>query len=104
MISLRRTLPVPRMSVAAVAMVYGYLYASRTWVRVLLAFASLPVAVGISSLRVRLAALLAHYWHPEPAQKFFHESKPWFMFLASLAMLYLLHQTLRLFWPEKGVA
>ena len=90
------------MSLATLAVIYGYLMERNNSVRILLAVASLPIAVAANSLRVVVTGLLVQYWDPDKAQGFFHEFQGWLMFVASLAMLYLLHRTVRAFWPEKG--
>ena len=88
------------MSLATLAVIYGYLMESKTSLRVLLAAASLPIAVAANSLRVVVTGLLVQYWDPDKAQGFFHEFQGWLMFVASLIMLYLLHKAIRFFWPE----
>jgi len=88
------------MSLATLAIIYGYLMESRVSVRVFLALASLPVAVAANSLRVVGTGLLVQYWDPDKAQGFFHEFQGWLMFVASLLMIYLLHRAVCVFWPE----
>jgi exosortase len=90
------------MSLATLAVIYGYLMERKIWVRVLLAVASLPIAVAANSFRVVTTGLLVQYWDPDKAQGFFHEFQGWLMFVASLLMLYLLHRLIRIFWPEEG--
>jgi exosortase len=92
------------MSLATLAVIYGYLMESKTWLRVVLALASLPIAVAANSLRVVGTGLLVQYWDPDKAQGFFHEFQGWLMFVASLIMLYLLHKGIRFFWPEPKAA
>ncbi|MFZ0440792.1 MAG: exosortase/archaeosortase family protein, partial [Candidatus Sulfotelmatobacter sp.] len=89
-------------SLATLAVIYGYLMERKIVVRVLLAVASLPIAVAANSLRVVVTGLLVQYWDPDKAQGFFHEFQGWLMFVASLVMLYLLHRLIRIFWPEEG--
>src|SRR5579862_2936895 len=86
------------MSLATLAVIYGYLMERKTSVRVLLALASLPIAVAANSLRVVGTGLLVQYWDPDKAQGFFHEFQGWLMFVASLIMLYLLHRGIRMIW------
>jgi exosortase len=91
------------MSLATLAVIYGYLTERNIFLRVVLALASLPIAVAANSLRVVGTGLLVQYWDPDKAQGFFHEFQGWLMFVAALGMLYLLHQFIRLLWPEKKV-
>jgi exosortase len=89
------------MSLTTLAVIYGYLMERKVGPRVLLALASVPIAVVANSLRVVGTGLLVQYWDPDKAQGFFHEFQGWLMFVASLAMLYLLHRVVRFFWPEE---
>ena len=89
------------MSLATLAIIYGYLMDRRISIRILLALAAIPIAVAANSLRVVITGLLVQYWDPDKAQGFFHEFQGWLMFVASLAMLYLLHKAILILWPEK---
>jgi exosortase len=89
------------MSLATLAVIYGYLVEDRTSVRLALALASLPIAVAVNSLRVVGTGLLVQYWDPNKAQGFFHEFQGWLMFVASLGMVYLLHGAIRMLWPPE---
>jgi exosortase len=88
------------LSLATLAIIYGYLLETRTWVRVVLALASVPIAVAANSLRIVGTGLLVQYWNPDRALGFFHLFSGWLIFVASMAMLLLLHQLLRLIWDE----
>jgi exosortase A len=88
------------MSLATLAVIYGYLMERNTAVRVLLAVASIPIAVAANSLRIVGTGMLAEYWNPDKAQGFFHEFSGWIIFMVSLLMLYLLHRIVRIFWRE----
>jgi exosortase len=90
------------MSLTTLAIIYGYLLESKISVRVLLALASLPIAVAANSLRIVGTGLLIQYWDPERAQGFFHEFSGWLIFVASLVMLYLLHRIVRILWPAES--
>jgi exosortase len=88
------------MSLATLAIIYGYLMERSTLVRVLLAVASVPIAVAANSFRIVGTGLLVQYWDPDKAQGFFHEFSGWLIFMVSLILLYLLHRIVRIFWPE----
>jgi len=68
---------------------------SRIWIRVLLAIASVPIAVAANSFRIVGTGLLVQYWDPEKAEGFFHLFSGWLIFVMSLAMLFALHKLLR---------
>jgi len=89
------------MSLTALALIYGYLMERKIAARVLLAMASVPIAVAANSLRVVGTGLLVQYWDPDKAEGFFHEFQGWLVFVASIVMLYLLHRFVRLFWREE---
>jgi exosortase len=89
------------MSLMTLAIIYGYLVERRVGVRVLLALASIPIAVTANSFRIVGTGLLVQYWDPEKAQGFFHEFSGWLIFVISLAMLYLLHGVIRIFAHEE---
>ncbi len=79
-------------SLVTLAIIYGYLMETRIWVRVALAFASIPIAIAANSSRIVGTGLLVQYWDPDKAQGFFHEFSGWLVFVVSLVMLYLVHQ------------
>ncbi len=84
------------LSLTTLAIIYGYLMEKRIWTRVVLALASIPIAVAANSFRIVGTGLLVQYWDPDKAQGFFHEFSGWLVFVVSLLMLYLLHQLLQL--------
>jgi exosortase len=90
------------MSLATLAVIYGYLMERKIAIRMLLVVASVPIAVAANSLRIVGTGLLVQYWDPEKAEGFFHEFQGWLVFVASLVMLYVLHRVVRIFWREEG--
>ncbi len=90
------------MSLATLAIIYGYLMERRVAARILLALAALPIAVAANSLRIVGTGLLVQYWDPEKAEGFFHLFSGWLIFVVSLLMLYFFHRIVRFFWPEEG--
>jgi exosortase len=90
------------MSLMTLAIIYGYLMERKVGVRVLLAVASIPIAVAANSFRIVGTGLLVQYWDPAKAQGFFHEFSGWLIFVISLMMLYLLHRVIRFFAGQNG--
>jgi exosortase len=82
------------LSLVTLAIIYGYLVETRTWVRVTLALASIPIAVADNSLRIVGTGLLVQYWDPDKAEGFFHIFSGWLVFVVALAMLLLFHRLL----------
>lgn len=80
------------MSLTTLAIIYGYLMETRTSIRVLLAIASIPIAVAANSLRIIGTGLLVQYWDPDKAEGFFHAFSGWLIFVVSLGMLFLVHK------------
>ena len=90
------------MSLTTLAIIYGYVMESRIWTRVVLALASLPIAVATNSLRIVGTGLLVQYWDPDKAEGFFHAFSGWLIFVMSLIMLFLFHYFLRMVLPAKS--
>ena len=82
------------LSLATLAIIYGYLMEPRKLIRVVLALASIPIAVFANSLRIIGTGLLVQYWDPDKAEGFFHAFSGWLIFVVSLGMLFLLHRFL----------
>ena len=80
------------LSLVTLAVIYGYLAETRTWVRIALALAAIPIAVAANCLRIVGTGLLVQYWDPEKAEGFFHVFSGWLVFVVSLAMLFLTHR------------
>lgn len=88
------------MSLATLAVIYGYLMERNAALRILLALASIPIAVAANSLRIVGTGLLVQYWDPDKAQGFFHQFSGWLIFMVSLVLMYFLHRVVRIFWRE----
>jgi exosortase len=84
------------LSLTTLAIMYGYLMEKRVSIRVLLALASVPIAVAANGLRIVGTGLLVQYWDPEKAEGFFHAFSGWLIFVVSLLMLFALHRGLSL--------
>jgi exosortase len=86
-------------SLLTLGIVYGYLVESRLRARVVLALATLPLAVAANAFRVAGTGLAAHFYGAEAAQGFFHSFSGWLVFLAAFAMLFVMHRVLLLIAP-----
>jgi exosortase len=89
------------LSLTTLAIMYGYLLEKRVAIRVLLALASVPIAVAANGLRIVGTGLLVQYWDPDKAEGFFHAFSGWLIFVVSLLMLFILHQGLIFFERRK---
>ncbi len=88
------------MSLFAVAIFYGYFLERTTWRRVMLALASIPIAVFANAARIVGTGLCVQYWNPDKAVGFFHEFSGWLMFIVSLCCLYFVHTLMRMKIPS----
>jgi exosortase len=92
------------LSLTTLAIMYGYLLEKRVAIRVVLALASVPIAVVANGLRIVGTGILVQYWDPDKAEGFFHAFSGWLIFVVSLMMLFILHQCLIFFEQRKEVA
>jgi exosortase len=90
------------MSLFTLAVFYGYFLERTTKRRVILALASIPIAVTANVARIVGTGLCVQYWDPDKALGFFHEFQGWVMFVISLACLYLVHRAMKLISPAKA--
>ena len=74
-------------SLLTLGIVYGYFTDSRTWVRVVIALSTVPIAIVANGLRVAGTGILAHAKGPEVALGFFHTFSGWLMFVVAFAGL-----------------
>ena len=89
------------MSLFTLAVFYGYFIEKSPKRRVILALASIPIAVIANAARITGTGLCVQYWDPDKAMGFFHEFSGWVIFVISLLCLYLVHRTMRLFSPRE---
>jgi exosortase len=80
------------LSLAALAIIYGYFAEKSVWKRIALAASSIPIAVAANALRITGTGLVAQYWNADKAHGFFHEFSGTLIFLVSVAMLFGLHR------------
>jgi exosortase len=92
------------MSLFTLAVFYGYFLEHTTRRRVILALASIPIAVAANVARIVGTGLCVQYWDPVKALGFFHEFSGWVMFVISLSCLYLVHRIMKLVAPEAATA
>jgi exosortase len=90
------------MSLTTLAVIYGYLMERRIWLRVLLALASIPIAIVANSVRIIGTGLLVQYWDADKAEGFFHASWGWIIFVLSLILLYALHAAILSLLRRRG--
>lgn len=84
-------------SLLTLSIMYGYFMERSTLRRVLLAVASVPIAIAANAVRLLGTGLCVQYWDPQKAMGFFHEFSGWVMFVVSLICLLAVHGLLNLF-------
>ena len=79
------------LSLSFLALVYGYFFEKKTWLRVILFLATVPIAIVANASRVTLTGILTEY-KPELAEGFFHSASGWVIFMVALLILLVFHQ------------
>lgn len=83
------------LSLTFLSLVYGYFFERKFGVRVVLFFATIPIAIAANASRVTLTGVLTEY-KPELAEGFFHTASGWVIFMVALSILIALHRALDL--------
>ena len=72
-------------------MSFGYLVAylldDRMWKRALIFFSTIPIAIGMNSLRIALVGITMNFWGAEMAEGFLHLFEGWVIFLLCIILL-----------------
>ena len=79
------------LSLTFLSLIYGYFFEGKTWMRVVLFFSTIPIAMLANASRVTLTGILTEY-KPEYAEGFFHTAQGWVIFMVALAILIAFHQ------------
>jgi len=79
------------LSLTFLSLVYGYFFEKKTWIRVVLFFSTVPIAIVANSSRVTITGILTQV-KPEAAEGFFHEAEGWVIFMVAMGILILFHQ------------
>jgi len=81
------------LSLSFLSLVYAYFFDRKVWMRWVLLFATIPIAIIANSARVTLTGVFSEI-DPSLAEGFFHEAEGWVIFLVALVMLVVVHQAL----------
>jgi exosortase D (VPLPA-CTERM-specific) len=92
------------LTLVTLSIIYGYLLESRIWVRVVLAFSAVPIAVAANSFRIFGTGLIIQYWDPEKGEGFYHTFSGWLIFVAALIMFFAVHRLIALIWKDSSIA
>jgi exosortase len=79
------------LSLAFLSLVYGYLFDVKPWMRWLLFFATIPIAIVANASRVTLTGIVAEI-NPEYAHGTYHSISGWVVFVVAMVILVTFHQ------------
>ena len=80
------------MSLVTVAVIYGYVFNFKRWLRVMLVLGAIPVAIVANGFRIMGNGLVGEYWGPDKSEGFFHGFSGVVVFVFSFLLLILLGQ------------
>ncbi|HUP03751.1 MAG TPA: exosortase/archaeosortase family protein [Bryobacteraceae bacterium] len=81
------------LSLTFLSLVYGYFFEKRQWMRVVLFFATVPIAIVANGSRVTFAGLMTQI-NPDLAEGAYHEASGWIIFMVALLILVGFHHAL----------
>jgi exosortase len=81
------------LSLTFLSLVYGYFFEKRTWLRVVLFFSTIPIAIVANASRVTITGIMTQV-RADLAEGFFHEAEGWVIFMVALVILIVWHQIL----------
>jgi exosortase len=81
------------LSLTFLALVYGYFFDGRTWMRYVLLAATLPIAITANASRVTITGLLSEI-SPDYAHGVYHSASGWVIFMLALFLLVCTHQVI----------
>lgn len=85
-------------SLLTLTIVYGYLAETRIGVRALLALLAVPISVLANALRIAFTGVIVENWGVERAEGTIHLLSGWLVFVASLALIFVLHRLVQVLW------
>ena len=81
------------LSLTFLSLVYGYFFEKKTWLRTVLFFSTIPIAIVANASRVTITGIMTQV-KAELAEGFFHEAQGWVIFMVALVILMVWHQLL----------
>jgi exosortase len=79
------------LSLTFLSLVYGYFFEKKTWLRWVLFFSTIPIAIVANGSRVTITGLMTQI-DAKLAEGVFHEAQGWVIFMLGLGLLILWHQ------------
>jgi exosortase len=81
------------LSLGFLSLIYAYFFDQRTWMRLALLIATIPIAIIANAARVTTTGILSEF-NPELARGFFHSAEGWVVFMVALVILVMAHQAI----------
>jgi exosortase len=91
-------------SLLTLGILFGYFADSRSWVRMVIALSTIPVAVVANGARVAGTGIAAHRYGAAAAEGFFHEFSGWVVFMVAFVLMYGLQRLIARLWPRRNTA
>jgi exosortase len=85
------------LSLTFLSLTYAYIFDPRPWMRAVLFFCSIPIAIAANSIRITLTGILSEY-DKNLAEGFFHSFEGWVLFMVALAALISTHRVICRIW------
>lgn len=79
------------LTLSYLALVYGYFFDSKVWMRWALLAATVPIAIAANATRVTLTGIISEY-RTDWAHGFFHTVEGWVLFAVAAILLFFCHQ------------
>ena len=79
------------LSLTFLSLVYGYFFDNKTWMRVFLLIATVPIAIVANAGRVTMTGIMSEV-NPEWAHGTMHTASGWVIFMVALVILVITHQ------------
>ena len=79
------------LTLSYLALVYGYFFDSKVWMRWVLLLGTIPIAIAANASRVTLTGLISEY-RTDLAHGFFHTVEGWVLFAVAGMLLFVFHQ------------
>lgn len=81
------------LSLTFLSLVYGFFFEKKTWIRAVLFFSTVPIAIAANAFRVTITGVLSEV-RREWAEGFFHSVEGWVVFMVALCLMVLVHRWL----------
>ena len=79
------------LSLGFLSLIYGYLVEERTWLRVVLFFLTIPIAISANASRIVITGILSE-WDKEYAEGIYHVMEGWVVFVVAMVALVVVHR------------